>query len=111
VSSVTISASAAELIMAKLKQPAILSMKKDDSIPSLSWAQRVYATDASGKRTEYGPVFHFSWVDRQTIKVYDYLFLPLPDGGEIALAGGEFFRAGSYLIDVKDGRLALVDAP
>jgi len=110
-SPVTMSASAAELIMAKLKQPAILSMKKEVSIPSLSWAQRVYSTDASGKRTEYGPMFHFSWVDPQTIKDYDYLFLPLPDGSEIALAGGEFFRAGSYLIDEKDGRLTLVDAP
>jgi hypothetical protein len=97
--------------MAKLKQPAILSMKKDDSIPSLSWAQRVYSTDASGKRREYGPMFHFWWVDPQTIRDYDYLFIPLPDGSDIALASGEFFRAGSYVIDEKDGRLTLVDAP
>ena len=56
-------------------------------------------------------MFHFSWIDPQTIRDYDYLFLPLPDGSEIALAGGEFFRAGSYLIDEKDGRLALIGAP
>jgi hypothetical protein len=55
-------------------------------------------------------MFHFWWVDPQTIKDDDYLFLPLPDGSEIALAGGEFFRAGCYVIDVKDSRLALVDA-
>jgi len=56
-------------------------------------------------------MFHFWWVDPQTIKDDDYLFLPLPDGGEIALAGGEFYRAGSYRIDVKDGKLTLVGAP
>lgn len=60
-------------------------------------AQRVYSTDASGNRREYSPMFHFWWVDPQTIRDYDYLFLPLPDGSEIARAGGEFFRSGSYV--------------
>ncbi|MGD0642139.1 MAG: hypothetical protein ABSC22_15430 [Roseiarcus sp.] len=106
----TISKNAAELIVDKLNQPAFLSMKKEDSVPSLSWAQRTYTTDLTGKRTEHGPMFFLSWVGPQTLKEYDYLFLPLPDGSEIAMAGGEFFRGGSYVIDAKDGQLTLVDA-
>ena len=110
--SVTITKRAADLILNKLQEPATIAMQRPNSVATLRWAQRVYSTDrVTGERTEHGPMFSFSWVDQQSIKDYDYLFLPLPDGSEIALAGGKFYRAGSYRVDVKDGKLTLVGAP
>jgi hypothetical protein len=111
-SSVTISDSAAELILKKLKEPATIAMRKQNSVATLTWARRVYSTDRlSGERTEHGPHFFFSWSDVDKLKEFNSVIYTLPDGESLALGPSEFFQTGTHTIDVKDGRLALVDAP
>ena len=110
--SVTITKSAIDLILRKLKEPATIAARKQNSLPTLAWARRVYSTDRrSGERTEHGPCFFFSWNDADKLKEFNSVIYALPDGESLALGPGDFFQTGTHTIDVKDGRLALVGAP
>jgi hypothetical protein len=110
--SVTITKHAIDLILRKLKEPATIAMRKQNSIATLAWASRVYSTDRrSGDRTEHGPCFFFSWSDADKIKEFNSVIYMLPDGESLALGPGDFFQTGTHTIDVKDGRLTLVGAP
>ena len=110
--SVTIEKRAIDLILGKLKEPATIAARKQNSLPTLDWASRVYSTDRlSGERTEHGPHFFSSWTDSEEIKEFNNLIYILPDGESLALGPGDFFQTGTHAIDVKDGQLALVGAP
>ena len=110
--SVTIKERAIDLILSKLEEPATIAMRKQNSVATLTWARRVYSTDRqSGERTEHGPRFFFSWSDADKLKEFNSVIYALPDGENLALGPGDFFQTGMYMIDVKDGHLALVDAP
>jgi hypothetical protein len=110
--SVTITKHAIDLILSKLKEPATIAARKQNSLPTLAWASRVTSTDRrSGERTEHGSRFFFSWSDADKLKEFNSVIYTLPDGESLALGPGDFFQTGTHTIDVKDGRLALVDAP
>jgi hypothetical protein len=109
--SVTITKSAVDLILTKLQEPATIATRKQNSLPTLDWASRVYSTDFSGKRTEHGPHFFFSWTDAEEVKEFNNLIYILPDGESLALGPGDFFQTETHTIDEKDGRLTLVGAP
>ena len=110
--SVTITKRAIDLILRKLKEPATIAMRKQNSVATLTWARRVYSTDRlTGERTEHGPRFFFSWSDAIKVKQFNNLVYRLPDGENLAFGPNDFFQTGTHTIDVKDGRLALVDAP
>jgi hypothetical protein len=110
--SVTITKSAIDLIVKKLKEPATIAMRRQNSMATLTWARRVYSTDRlSGERTEHGPRFFFSWSGVDKLKEFNSVIYALPDGESLAFGPGDFFQTGTHTIDVKDGRLALVDAP
>ena len=110
--SVTITKHAIDLILRKLKEPATIAMRKQNSIATLAWARRVTSTDRqSGERTEHGPRFFFSWSDADKLKEFNSVIYMLPDGESLALGPGDFFQTGTHTIDVKDGRLTLVGAP
>jgi hypothetical protein len=110
--SVTITKRAIDLILSKLKEPATIAMRKQNSLPTLDWASRVTSTDRlSGERTEHGPRFFFSWSDAEEVRESNNVIYMLPDGESLALGPGDFFQIGTHTIDVKDGRLALVGAP
>jgi hypothetical protein len=109
--SVTITKRAVDLILTKLQEPTTVATTKQNSLPTLDWASRVTSTDRlSGERTEHGPHFFFFWTDSEEIKEFNNLTYILPDGESLALGPGDFFQTGTHTIDVKDGRLALVDA-
>jgi hypothetical protein len=110
--SVTITARAIDLILAKFQEPATVAARKRNSLPTLAWARRVYSTDRrSGERTEHGPRFVFSWTDADKLKEFNSVIYALPDGESLALGPGDFFQTGTNTIDVKYDHLALVDAP
>jgi hypothetical protein len=110
--SVAITRSAIDLILRKLREPATIAARKQNSLPTLDWASRVYSTDRlSGERTEHGPRFFFSWSDTEEVKESNNLIYMLPDGERLALGPGDFFQTGTHTIDEKDGRLMLVGAP
>jgi hypothetical protein len=109
--SVTITRRAVDLILTKLQEPATIATRNQNALPTLDWASRVTSTDRlSGERTEHGPRFFFSWTDAEEVKEFNNLLYMLPDGESLALGPGDFFQTGAHTIDVKDGRLALVDA-
>ena len=107
---VTISKGAQELILARLSEPKTQKMKESDAVPTLGWARRAYSIDNSGRRTEYGPGFYFSWSKKEELKGYDYVYFKLPNGEELAISPGSDFENGSHWIDEKDGRLILVNS-
>jgi hypothetical protein len=110
--SVTITKHAIDLILRKLKEPATIAMRKQNSVATLAWASRVYSTDRrSGERTEHGPRFFFSWSDADKLKEFKSVIYMLPDGESLALGPGNFFQTGTHTIDEKNGRLTLVGAP
>ena len=103
---------AIDLILSKLKEPATIAMRRQNSMAALTWARRVYSADRlSGERTEHGPRFFFSWSDADKLKEFNSVIYTLPDGESLALGPGDFFQTGTHKVDVKDGRLALIDAP
>ena len=109
---VTIGKRAIDLILTKLQEPATIAMRKQNSVATLTWARRVYSTDRlTGERTEHGPRFFFSWSDADRLAAVNSLIYRLPDGESLALGPGDFFQTGMHTIEVKDGHLALVDAP
>ena len=109
-STIAISKAAQELILARIAEPEIQKMKGSDSLPTLGWARRAYSIDNSGKRTEYGPGFYFSWAKKEELKGYDYVYFKLPNGEELAISPGSDFENEAQWIDEKDGRLTLVNS-
>jgi hypothetical protein len=107
---VTISKSAQDLILARMAEPAVQAKKEPGSVPTLDWASRVSGVDKSGNRTEYGPGFFFSWSNMDEVREYDNLLFKLPNGEDLALGPGAYFKTGAHEIDQKDGRLTLVSS-
>ncbi len=105
--SVTITPDAMNVISRRCYNSTAITAARQTLIPLLAWAVRTYFDDASGRRTELGPQFYFSWTDAAEVKRNEYFVLQMAPVGKLALAPGELFQSGTHQIDVKDGKLTL----